>query len=92
MQQFANRPEYLTRLARYRNNLGMLQDASGHSQDAEATFRDTLKLLEPSVQGPAALPGARWQFARIANNLGALLYNRKHDEAGALFAARGTSS
>ena len=52
---FGNRPEYLTRLARFRNNLGMLQDASGHSQDAEATFRDTLKQLEPSLQGPAAL-------------------------------------
>ena len=64
VQQYGDRPEYVIRLARYRNNLGRLQDASGHQEDAEATFRATLKLLEPAVLGPAALPGASWQLAR----------------------------
>jgi len=79
--QYGDRLEYRTRLARYRNNLAMLQTAAGHSQEAEKTFRTTLELLSPSIQGPLALPGPRWQFARASNNLGALLLDQQRDEA-----------
>lgn len=72
-REYADRPEYRSRLARYRNNYGMLQKASGQTTEAEATFRETLAMLAPSLEGPGALPGPRWQAARSASNLGALL-------------------
>jgi len=73
VRQFGDRPEYRARLARYRNNLGMLQNASGHPTNAVETFEGTLELLRPLLQGPDVLPGARWQFARASNNLGTVL-------------------
>jgi eukaryotic-like serine/threonine-protein kinase len=81
IRQFGDRPEYRTSLARYRNNLAMLQNAAGHPQDAEQTFRATLELLLPSIDGPQALPGAQWQYARASNNLGALFLGQRRDEA-----------
>ncbi len=81
LKQFGDRPEYRTRLARYRNNLGILQKASGHSSDAETTFRATLDLLAPSLEGPESLPATRWQYARASNNLGALLPQKRSEEA-----------
>ncbi len=83
MKQFGDRPEYRTRLARYRNNLAILQRALGNLQDSESTLRSTLDLLAPLAEGSQPLPGPRWQVARLANNLGSLLLLRKRtDEAG----------
>ncbi len=84
VRQYANQPEYRVRLARYRNNLGILQSASGNSQQAVATFEGTLELLRPLVEGAGALPGARWQFARASNNLGRLLIRDRRPQASAL--------
>jgi serine/threonine protein kinase len=84
VQQYRNRPEYRARLARFQNNLGKLQNASGHRDKAEATFQGTLDLLGPSIQGPGALPGLRWQFARTANNLAVLLSKDRRAAARAL--------
>jgi serine/threonine-protein kinase len=84
LKQNGDRPEYRTRLARYRNNLAILQKATGHPSDAEATLRATLGQLAPSLEGPEKLPGPRWQFARAANNLGSLLLRDRRDEAGTL--------
>jgi serine/threonine protein kinase len=84
VRQYGDRPEYRTRLGRYRNNLGILQNASGHSREAKATFLGTLDLLGPSVPGPGALPGVRWYYARAANNLAALLLKDWRAQAGAL--------
>jgi tetratricopeptide (TPR) repeat protein/tRNA A-37 threonylcarbamoyl transferase component Bud32 len=81
-RQYADRPDFQSRLARYRNNYGMLQRASGHTPEAEQTFRDTLALLARAAHGPNALPGARWQTARAASNLGVLLLeSQRADEA-----------
>ena len=77
VKQFADRPEFRTRLARFRNNLGMLQYATGLVSEAEVTFRATLELLAPSLEGPEKLPAPRWQYARASNNLGALLLSQR---------------
>jgi tetratricopeptide (TPR) repeat protein len=37
--------------------------------------------LSSAIQGPEALPGARWQFGRASNNLGVLLLSQRRDEA-----------
>jgi serine/threonine protein kinase/tetratricopeptide (TPR) repeat protein len=81
VQQHRDRPEYRTQLARYRNNLGILQNASGHPQEAIDTFEGTLELLRPLTEGPDALPGARWQFARVANNLAGLFLRDRPAQA-----------
>jgi serine/threonine protein kinase len=81
VQQYGDRPEYRTRFVRYRNNLAILQYAAGRPHDAEKTLRETLAFLSPSIDGPAALPGSRWQFARACNNLGKLLLDQRNDEA-----------
>jgi tetratricopeptide (TPR) repeat protein len=82
VRQFGDRPEFRTKLARYRNNLAILQNATGKVQDAELTLRATLELMRPYLQAPTALPGARWQYARAANNLGAILVKGEPEEAG----------
>ncbi|HKI21381.1 MAG TPA: hypothetical protein VKA15_26035, partial [Isosphaeraceae bacterium] len=84
VQQYRDRPEYRTRLARYRNNLGMLENASGHLENAVLTFEGTIELLRPLLQGPGALPAARWQFARASNNLATLILRTRRAQAGAL--------
>jgi eukaryotic-like serine/threonine-protein kinase len=84
MKQYADRAEYRARLARYRNNLGMLQSAMGAVPDAQATFRDTLALLAPALEGPEKLPGPRWYYARASNNLGTLVRVSHRDEASQL--------
>ena len=82
LKQVGDRSEYRTRLARYRNNLAMLQRALGERSEAEATLRATLDSLAPLVEGPHPLPGPRWQFARVSNNLASLLLRKSFDEAG----------
>ena len=37
--------------------------------------------MTSSIQGPQALPGARWQFARASNNLGTLFLGQRRAEA-----------
>jgi serine/threonine protein kinase len=76
--------ETRAQLARYRNNLGMLQNASGQSRDAEATFQGILEMLDPLIQGPDPLPAARWQFARAANNFANVLLEKKQREQAAV--------
>ncbi|MDR3635519.1 MAG: serine/threonine-protein kinase [Isosphaeraceae bacterium] len=83
VREYADRPDVRSRLARYRNNYGMLQRASGQAAEAEATFRETLTTLAPAIEGPGSLPGPRWQAGRSASNLGVLLLESKRDqEAG----------
>jgi serine/threonine-protein kinase len=81
VERYGERPELRTRQARYRNNMAKLQADSGRVEEAEATFRATLELMEPLLQGPSALPGARWQYARAANNLGTILLTGRQDDA-----------
>jgi serine/threonine protein kinase/tetratricopeptide (TPR) repeat protein len=84
VKQYGDRPEYRTRLARYRNNLAILQNVLGKPRDSEATLRDTLELLAPLVKVQEPLPAARWQFARASNNLGSLLLKGRPGEASTL--------
>jgi tetratricopeptide (TPR) repeat protein len=81
VQQYKDRPEFLTRLARYRNNQGMLQEAMGQTPQAEATFKATLELLSPAAFVKSPLPGPRWQYARIANNLGKMQLDQRNNAA-----------
>ena len=57
VKQFGGRPEYRTRLARYQNNLAILQRALGETSGAEATLRATLDSLAPSIEGRIRCPG-----------------------------------
>jgi serine/threonine-protein kinase len=82
VEKIGGQPELRTRLARYRNNLGILQSASADPSDAEKTFRGTLDLLAPSLKDREALPAVRWQLARVSNNLGILLRKERPDDAG----------
>ncbi len=45
-------------------------------------FAPRSALLLPSIEGPQALPGAQWQFARASNNLGVLFLSQRRDDAG----------
>ena len=81
VKQYGDRPEFRTQLARFRNNLAILQNVLGNPRESEATLRATLELLAPSVQVQEPLPGPRWQFARVSNNLGSLLLKGRTDEA-----------
>ena len=85
VKQFGDRPEFRTKLVRFRNNLAILQRALGSSAESEATLRATLDLLKPSLEGPDPLPAVRWQVARVSGNLGSLLLlnRRGSEEAGA---------
>ncbi len=85
MKQFGDRPEFRTKLVRFRNNLAILQRALGSSAESEATLRATLDLLKPALEGPDPLPAVRWQVARVSGNLGSLLVlnRRTYDEASA---------
>ena len=82
MKEFGDRPEFQTKLVRYRNNVAILQRALGSLSESEATLRATLDLLAPSIDGPDPLPAPRWQVARVSNNLGSLLLRKRTDEAG----------
>jgi serine/threonine protein kinase/tetratricopeptide (TPR) repeat protein len=83
VKEFGDRPEFRTKLVRYRNNLAILQRALGSLSESEATLRATLDLVRPSIESPDPLPAPRWQVARVSNNLGSLLLqkSRTHDEA-----------
>jgi serine/threonine protein kinase len=86
VKQFGDRPEYRTKLFRIRNNVAILQRALGSPSESEATLRATLDSLTPALKGPDPLPAARWQVARVSNNLGSILLpnKRTYDEAGTL--------
>jgi tetratricopeptide (TPR) repeat protein len=56
----------------------------GAVPDAEATFRETIALLAPALEGPEKLPGPRWYYARASNNLGTLVRVSHRDESGQL--------
>ncbi len=81
VKEFGDRPDYLTKLVRYRNNLAVLQRAMGSLSESEATLRSTLELVRPAVERPDPLPGPRWQASRVCNSLGSLLLNGRPDEA-----------
>jgi tetratricopeptide (TPR) repeat protein len=68
-ERYKDRKEFRARLARYRNNQGILLRALGKLDESGAILLDTIALLEPEVNGPAPTPGARWQFARACNNV-----------------------
>ena len=67
--RFKDRPEYLARLARYRNNQGILLRAMGKYDEAGAIFLDTAEQINPEGRGQAVTPGLRWQYARACNNV-----------------------
>lgn len=75
------RPDLLARQARYRNNQAIFQTALGRRDEAEAGLRRVLADLGPRVEGPESLPGLRWQWARAASNLGALVHDERPAEA-----------
>jgi eukaryotic-like serine/threonine-protein kinase len=82
-KQNAGRPEYRTQLARFRNNVGMLQKNMGMRAESETTFRAALELLTPLVEVQHPLPGPRWQFSRASNNLASLISSGRTDEVSA---------
>jgi eukaryotic-like serine/threonine-protein kinase len=72
-------------LARYLNNLGILQSGS-RRDDAEKTFRKALAIQDAIEAQSASGAGFRWQRARTWNNLAIICYStRRLDEAEALF-------
>ncbi|MGO9466857.1 MAG: protein kinase domain-containing protein, partial [Isosphaeraceae bacterium] len=81
VKDFGDRPDYQTKLVRYRNNLAVLLRTMGSVSQAEAMLRATLELVRHAVEGPDPLPGPRWQFARVSTSLGSLLLNGRTDEA-----------
>jgi serine/threonine protein kinase len=87
VEEYRDRPEMRTRLARYLNNHAMLERALGHNKEAESSLAETMKLMEPWLTGPQALPGARWQWGRAANNLATIrIVQGSLDEAVSLLA------
>jgi serine/threonine-protein kinase len=84
VQAAPDRPEGRRDLARFLNNLGMLQSGADRPA-AEATFRRALKIqdeLEPTSAGNA---GFRWQRSRTRNNLAILLASSAPADSEALF-------
>ena len=74
------------KLARYLNNLAILESRSDRS-NAERSFRKALDLLAGLDPMRAGLPDARWQAARASNNL-ATLAGRKEEAEPMLNRAR----
>ncbi len=64
-----DRAESRARLARYRNNQGILLRAMGKPDEAGGIFLDTVEQLQAEMTSRAQTPGIRWQFARACNNL-----------------------
>ena len=54
VKQFGDRPEYRTKLVRYRNNLAILQRAMGSLSESETALRATLELVIPAVESRIA--------------------------------------
>lgn len=81
-----NDPENRIKLARYLNNLAILEARSDRSK-AEQSLRKALDLLTSLEPARAALPDARWQEARALNNL-ATLKVRKEEIKHVLIRAR----
>jgi serine/threonine-protein kinase len=67
-------PENRLKLARYLNNLGILE-ARTEPAKAEREFRRGLDLLAGLDRTNSDLPSARWQGARASNNLATLLWD-----------------
>jgi len=68
-----DRPEFRGKLARYLNNLGILQDASDPDA-AAATFEQAMK-IQDSLQAESANNASfRWQRARTWNNMANVLF------------------
>jgi tetratricopeptide (TPR) repeat protein len=77
-------PENRIKLARYLNNLAMLE-AKSNTAKAERSFRKARNLLAGLDAARASLPDARWQEARASNNLATILARKGHnDEAGTI--------
>jgi serine/threonine protein kinase len=68
-QSVKERPDSHVRRARYRNNQGILFYSLGRLEEAGLAFDETLQSLATEVDASGASPGARWQYARAANNL-----------------------
>ena len=80
-----NEPENRIKLARYLNNLALLESKSD-STKAERSFRKALDLLAGLDAARAGLPDARWQAARASNNLATIVEGKGHrDEAETIF-------
>ncbi|WP_435009259.1 protein kinase domain-containing protein [Tundrisphaera lichenicola] len=72
-------------LARYLNNLGILQ-AGAEPDKAEATFRRAMKIQDELEAQSLGNAGFRWQRARTRNNLAILLSRAGQvDDAGPLY-------
>jgi serine/threonine-protein kinase len=74
-------PENRINLARYLNNLAILEARSDPAK-AENRLRKVQELLTGLNAARASLPAARWQAARASNNLGNLLESKgQHHES-----------
>ncbi|GIW86485.1 MAG: hypothetical protein KatS3mg108_0809 [Isosphaeraceae bacterium] len=78
-------PELQSRSIRYRNNEARLLTALGMRREAEARLREILDDFGPRINEPESLPGLRWQWARAAANLGALIHDDRPDEAASWY-------
>jgi tetratricopeptide (TPR) repeat protein len=71
--EFPTRPDYRQELATSHNNLGLLLRATGRPQEAEAAFRQALKLYEQLATDFPTRPDYRQGLAMSHHNLGYLL-------------------
>jgi tetratricopeptide (TPR) repeat protein len=72
-------PENRLKLARYLNNLAILESRRDLAK-ADRELRKVLDLLAGLDATKASLPGARWQAARASNNLATLLAGKGRGE------------
>ena len=72
-------PENRLKLARYLNNLAILESRRD-PEKAERDFHRALDLLSGLDPTRASLPGPRWQAARASNNLATLLSGKGREE------------
>ncbi|HEV3165298.1 MAG TPA: serine/threonine-protein kinase [Isosphaeraceae bacterium] len=69
--------DYQRRLARYRNNRGILLKGSSLSA-AETEIRDALKIQDPLADQSPSVAGLQWERARSTSNLGTVLEGEKN--------------
>ncbi len=77
VKEFGDRPEFQTKLVRYRNNLAILQRALGSLGRIGSDAARDARLTRSFNRRSRSAARARWQVARVSNNLGALLLNKR---------------
>jgi serine/threonine-protein kinase len=69
---YPNDPDYQRKLARYRNNKGMLLMGS-EPRDAEEEFQAAFEVQDKMAKQAPTVAGLQWERARTLSNLGAVL-------------------